>query len=57
MDLTQYGEKELSLIVFNTEGLYNIRHQLTQYDLDVFGILFTSEQWETFQTDLEEEEI
>jgi hypothetical protein len=55
-DLTKFGENELSLIIYNTEGLYNIRHNITKYDLDSFGLLFTEEQWETFQSDLEGEE-
>ena len=54
-DLTKFGENELSLIIYNTEGLYNIRHKITKYDLDEFGFLFTEAQWETFQQDLEEE--
>lgn len=55
MDLTEYGVNELSLVVFNTEGLYSIRHELTQYNLDAYGIICTEEQWEQFKTDLEEE--
>lgn len=55
MDLTEYGVNELSLVVFNTEGLYSIRHKLTQYNLDAYGIICTEEQWDQFQTDLEEE--
>ena len=55
-DITEYGQHELSLLVYNTENLYNLRHSLTKYNLeDKTGILCTEEQWEQFERDLEEE--
>ena len=55
-DITQYSDNELSLIIFNDEYLYTIRHGLTKEGLTELGIIFTNEQWEEFKSDLENEE-
>ena len=54
-DITEYSDRELSLIVFNTEYLYQIRHR---YDfIEMIKDLFTyrPEQLEELLTDLEED--
>jgi len=56
MDLTQYSEDELSLIVFNDEGLYKMRHVLSKDLLYELDIKHTNEQWEVFQDDLKSED-
>lgn len=54
-DLTEYSENELSLIVFNDEGLYRMRRnsQFLGYLNDHF--IFTDDQLETLQNDLIDE--
>jgi len=56
MDLTQYGDNELSLMIFNDEGLYKMRHILSKDLLHEFDIKYTDEQWEVFQDDLKSED-
>lgn len=55
-DLTQYSENELSTLVYNDEGLYRMRHRLDKELLNEFGLVFTDEQWEIFQNDLQGED-
>lgn len=56
-DLTGYGERELSLLVFNDESLYKMR----RFPRNFFKIelqelfIFTDEQWEELENDLNEE--
>ena len=52
-DLTQYSDDELSLQVFNDEGLYSMRHD-TGNLLEVLEEIFTYsfEQMEVLLTDL-----
>ena len=51
-DLTQYTDSELSLWVFNDEGLYRQRHSeyLKETLRELF--IFTNAQWEELQQDL-----
>lgn len=55
-DLTQYSDNELSLLVFNDEGLYKIRHNkfLMAIALDTLFI-YTDEQYDQLVVDLEED--
>lgn len=55
-DLTEFSEKELSLVVNNDEFLYRKRFILNKELLHELGLKFTDEQWQVFQDDLEEEE-
>ena len=55
-DLTEYGDGELSMMVFNDEGLYNMRH-----DGDLVSVLDdlfydTDEQMEELERDLVEDQ-
>lgn len=55
-DLTEYGEEELSLNVFNDEGLY-----LRRRDVDFLGLIdeifiYTKPQLEELKNDLIEDE-
>lgn len=52
-DLTQYSNAELSLHVFNDESLYNIRHRAFLKATLEELFLFTPEQWEELEADLE----
>lgn len=55
-DLTKYSDSELSLVVMNDEGLYNMRHQQNlRHTLEEFFI-FTDEQWNELEQDLKDEE-
>ena len=54
-DLTEYGEQELSLRVFNEESLYNDRHSLNFIDSLREIFVFDSEQLEELKTDLEDD--
>lgn len=51
-NITQYSDSELSLIVFNDEGLYNMRHDPVLFDLINDAIIYTPEQLEELKTDL-----
>jgi len=52
-DITQYSEAELSLLVFNDEGLYSIRHQPQLIEVLHDCYEFTDEQLATLQGDLD----
>lgn len=54
-DITEYSDKELSLVVFNTEYLYNIRHRENFIEFLRELFLFRPEQLETFNQDLKED--
>ena len=51
-----YGIGELSLVIYNDEGLYNMRHSLTRELLEDLGVTHTEEQWENFLEDLADED-
>lgn len=55
-DLTQHSDGELSLMVFNDEGLYRMRRNL-QALLETLGELFTytAEQLAELKQDLEDD--
>lgn len=55
-DCIDYSENELSMLIYNDEGLYQQRHMLTKDCLEDIGFQFTDEQWEVFQNDLNTEE-
>ena len=55
-DLTEYGEEELSLNVFNDEGLYLRRRDVGFLDLINEVFIYTSEQLEELKNDLLEDE-
>lgn len=55
MDMRQYGENELSLIINNVEELYNHRFIINKEYLHELGILFTDEQYDVWRQDLEDE--
>lgn len=54
-DLTQYSENELSLYVFNDEGLYRMRRNphFIGYLRDIYN--FTEEQLKVLEQDLEDD--
>jgi len=54
-DLTQYSDNELSLLVFNDEGLYKQRHRSYFIDDIKEFFIFTDEQLEVLQQDLQDE--
>jgi len=56
-DITQYGENELSLHVFNDEYLYNARLNKS-YLIDIINetFIYTDEQMDVLIQDLDEEE-
>lgn len=51
-DITQYGDSELSLLVFNTESLYEGRHWPGLYEELDSLFLYTSEQLAELNQDL-----
>ncbi len=55
-DLTQYGPDELSLLVFNTEEIYHIRHDPSLLDIIDGCFTYTDEQLEQLTIDLEEDQ-
>lgn len=55
-DLRFYSDNELSLMVFNDEGLYNIRKSTFLFELLEEQFLFTEKQKEVLEDDLESEE-
>ena len=55
-DITMYSSRELSLIVFNDEFLYNVRHMKHLKDLLDDSFIYTDEQYEELMEDLKEEE-
>jgi hypothetical protein len=56
IDLTDQGECELSLIVFNTEHLYRRRRDRTFRRQLEQEFIFTEDQWDELTDDLNEEE-
>jgi len=54
-DITMHSDEELSLLVFNDEGLYRMRtdSQFLGYLNDIF--IFTEEQLEVLEQDLAED--
>jgi len=54
-DLRQYSDNELSLLVFNDEGLYKMRHK--RYFMETINDLFvyTSDQLSVLEEDLAED--
>jgi hypothetical protein len=52
IDLTQYSNSELSLNVFNDEGLYNIRHEPGFIEILDEVFIYTSEQLAELEQDL-----
>ena len=55
-DLTNYGPDELSLIIFNTEEIYHIRHDPDLLDIIEGCFTYTEEQREQLIIDLEEDQ-
>lgn len=55
-DITQYSENELSLLVFNDEGLYRLRRQRLFAEMLRELFIFTDEQLAVLQQDLADEE-
>lgn len=55
-DLTQYGSAELALLVFNTEYLYNSRHNEDLIDILDELFIYTLEQLDELVQDLEEDQ-
>ena len=55
-DITMHSDDELSLIVFNDQGLYRMRHnsQLIGFLNDHFE--FTEEQLEVLEQDIKDED-
>lgn len=54
-DLREYDKYALSLIIFNDEALYNIRHWGCLIDVIHARFLYTSEQLEVLNEDLIED--
>ena len=55
-DLTSYGSGELSMWVFNDEGLYRERHRRGFIEVLSELFIYTDEQLEELENDLAEEE-
>ncbi len=55
-DLTEYSDSELSLLVFNDEGLYRMRRRRDFIDTLREYFIFTDEQLEELKQDLQDEE-
>lgn len=54
-DLRDYGDNELTSIVMNDEGLYNMRHESFLYEVLDDYYIYSSEQYNDLQETLEEE--
>ena len=54
-DLTGYSDSELSLLVFNDEGLYRKRHRRGFVSLLDELFIYTTAQLEELLTDLEDD--
>lgn len=56
-DLREYSDNELSLLVFNDEGLYRLRRrpllELNELLNEVF--IFSTDQWDVLVRDLEDD--
>lgn len=55
IDITGYSDSELSLMVFNNEALYRLRHRSNLRDILEYDYLFTEAQWAELENDLNEE--
>lgn len=55
INITGYSDQELSLVVFNTEFLYSIRHDDDLWEILEVVYIFTDEQREQLEIDLEED--
>lgn len=52
-DLTNYSDQELSLLVFNDEGLYRMRHNVTALKETINELFkYTPEQMTELEQDL-----
>jgi hypothetical protein len=51
-DITEYGDGELSMVVFNDIGFYNDRHSPALRDMVEELFIFTEEQWQELENDL-----
>jgi hypothetical protein len=56
-DLRSYSDDELSLLVFNDEGLYRMRRRSDFIETLNELYIFTADQLETLQADLSEDEV
>lgn len=54
-DLRHYSDQELSLLVFNDEGLYRMRNSGVFIDILKEYYIFTDDQLEVLQHDLNDE--
>tara|TARA_Y100000310_G_C20192890_1_gene583298 strand:+ start:54 stop:239 length:186 start_codon:yes stop_codon:yes gene_type:complete len=54
-DIREYSASELSIMVFNTENLYNERHNKDFINLLREDYIFTEEQLNELLVDLEED--
>ena len=54
-DLTNYSDQELSLQVFNEEGLYNMRHDGGLFKILHELFIYTDEQRVELESDLVED--
>jgi len=52
-DITNYSVQELSLLVFNTESLYNIRFMVDLRSTLEELYIFTEEQWDELESDID----
>ncbi len=52
-DLTEFGESELSLRVFNEEWLYDMRRYSSFKDILEEYYIFDQAQWDELENDLE----
>ena len=55
-DLTNYSDQELSLHVFNNEGLYNMRHNWDLFEILHELFIYTDEQRVELMSDLVEDQ-
>lgn len=55
-DIREYSENELSMLVFNDEGLYRMRRRSYLIEVLRDNFIFTDEQLEVLEKDLREEE-
>ena len=54
-DLRDYSDNELSLLVFNDEGLYNMRHKRDFIEFINEYFIYTDDQLEVLKADLEDD--
>lgn len=55
LDITDYSAGELSMLVFNTEGLYRIRNRSDLKEILEETFIFTKDQWEELQQDIQDD--